>query len=240
MHAVKYKTTLHSVRELSDTLREYSLDLPGSTTYDFEAGQFMMLTVPEKETGKEYKRAYSIAGRTEDHKHIHFIVRLFEDGHASNYFKSLHVGDQLELTGPFGKVTFSEPPAKQVIFMATGAGLSQHYSIIASHAKNYPESEFKLYLGLWNEDELYFKEELDKIKAQSPNFDYEYVLDKSNGVWAGRTGHITQCLDDFDMIHIPTQVYICGNPRMIDDVTISLADRGVSRKNIFTESFFHN
>jgi predicted RNase H-related nuclease YkuK (DUF458 family) len=38
-----------------------------------------------------------------------------------------------------------------------------------------PKVDFKLFLGVWNEKEIYYQEELAEVKKRVPNFNYQFA-----------------------------------------------------------------
>ncbi len=202
----------------------------------FKTGQFVMIHVPGGE--KPAKRAYSLASSEKIDNKFSLIIKLVPGGVASSYIEKLKAGEKMEVSGPFGKCFFKTPAPKQVVFVCTGAGLSQHMSMLESEGPNYPDTQFRVLLGVWNEQEIFYREELEAMKKKLKDFKYEYVLDKGGPDWKGKTGFVTNFLEDFNYKNVDTMFYLCGNPAMIKSVKEHLIDQnGFPKEKIVQESF---
>ena len=129
-----------------------------------------------------------------------------------------------------------EPPTEQIIFMNTGTGLSQHLCYLLSKKNQYPQLKYRMLFGVRNEAEIYAKEQLDQLKSELPNFDYEYVLSRPSENWKGKKGYIQHFLNQFEYKTTPTTFYLCGNGGMIKDVKNQLIEvEPVDKSRIWAE-----
>ncbi|HEX4924139.1 MAG TPA: FAD-dependent oxidoreductase, partial [Bdellovibrionales bacterium] len=165
------------------------------------------------------------------------LIKLFGEGKASDFIRNLKGGEPLQFTGPFGKLLFKQPAAPQVILMCTGAGLSQHMSFLLSHAERFPQSQFKLLVGVWNEGEIFYQNELEALKSKVKNFSYDFVLDKPADSWKGKRGFVTDYIKELGIDKTETHFYLCGNPAMIKGAKEVLAGSNFPADRIFAESF---
>lgn len=218
-------------------IRELYLELTNQPHFLFKAGQFVMLHVPV-EGAKPALRAYSIASTDEQINGFKLIFKFVETGIASNYVWGLKGDETLNMTGPFGKVFFVEPPAEQIVFLNTGSGISQHFSFLESKMEKYPNLKYKLYFGVRTEADIYYDSELKRLKEKLPNFHYEFVLSRPSEKWTGRKGYVQDCLKDFDYKNTPTTFYMCGNGAMIKDVKKQLLEiDGLDKQHVWAEAF---
>ncbi len=218
-------------------IRELYLQLANLPSFNFKAGQFVMLHVPVA-GAKAALRAYSIASTDEDKKEFKLIFKYVDKGLASRYVWDLHEGAMLTMTGPFGKVFFQEPPTEQIVFLNTGSGVSQHFSFLESKIKLYPNLNYKLFFGVRHEHDIYYETELKRLQQQLKNFEFQYVLSRPSEKWTGRKGYVQDCLKDFDYINVPTTFYLCGNGAMIKDVKTQLLEMdGLDKSKIWAEAF---
>jgi len=222
---VLYDCKLKAVRNLTPTLRELTVEFVNPTGFQFKAGQFIMMQVPDPEKGKPAQRAYSIASHQEQPEQIKLVIKVYEHGKASDFVKTLAGGEDLKVSGPFGRHFFILPAPPQVIFLCTGAGISQHMSYLLSHGEAMKNSHVKMLLGVWNKDEVFYEKELTDIKKVIPKFDYEFVLDKADPTWKGKTGFVTQYFHELPLKENDTLIYLCGNPNMIKSAKEILADQ---------------
>lgn len=232
-----YNYEILSIIDHTPSIRELELKLIKENEFNFKAGQFVMLHVPEPGQ-KPHLRAYSIASAEQDKKIMKLIFKSVENGKATNYVWSLKGHEILEFTGPFGKVFFQEPPTEQIIFLNTGSGLSQHLCFLYSKMKQYPHLKYKLFFGVRSENDIYYEDELLKIQKQLPNFEYTYVLSRPSESWTGKKGYVQNYLNSFDYKNVPTTFYLCGNNGMIKDVKHQLLEIDqIDKKFLWSEAF---
>ena len=226
------------VADYTPQIRELFLSCSEPDTFDFRAGQFVMLHVPTADpAAKPALRAYSIASSEHVKNGYRLVFKFVETGLASEYVWNLKGGEMLEVTGPFGRVFFKEPPTEQQIFLNTGSGISQHFSFIESNIEKYPDLKYRLLFGLRTEADIYYVEELDRLKKQLKDFQYEFVLSRAGENWKGKKGYVQNFIDDYAYNKVPSTFYLCGNGAMIKDVKLKLSGDGFDPKMIFAEAF---
>ena len=232
-----YRCRLRRFRELTPNMRELVVDIQEPPEMAFQSGQFVMLQIPSSE-GKKEQRAYSIASDARNSREFTLLIKLIPGGLASAYVQALREGQDIFFKGPFGKHEFHRPPPQQVLLLATGAGLSQLYSYVLTHGEHHPETRFFLYLGLWTENDVFYSDELERLKNRLSNFEYQYVLDQPTPTWGGRRGYVTECLKEHPILEKPTDIYLCGNPNMIKSVKSHLEALGFPKERVFAEAFY--
>lgn len=230
------KMTVTKIADYTPQIRELFIQCTEPTDFKFKAGQFVMLHVPVA-GAKPALRAYSIASTDEQTNGFRLVFKYVETGLASKYVWDLKEGAVLEFTGPFGRVFFKEPPTEQVIFMNTGSGISQHFSFIESNLKKYPNLRYRLLFGVRKEEDTYYQADLNRLKAQLKDFEYQYVLSRAGDSWKGARGYVQNHIDDFDYKNVPTTFYLCGNGAMIKDVKAKLEADGFDMTNVLAEAF---
>lgn len=236
MLRTQWNARLEKIRALTPSVNEFSFQVE-LENFQFLAGQFVTLHVPQAGP-KPALRAYSIAS-SQDDPHLKLIVKMVPQGVASQYLIKLKNHDRVQMTGPFGRCLFIEPPLQQICFVCTGAGLSQHYCFLKSKAIKFPDRRYRMLMGVWNESEIFYQSELSEIKKQLSDFKFDFVLDKPTGNWSGKTGYVTDYLDQLDFAKIPTHFYLCGNPEMIKSVKHHLIQlRAYDKKLVLSEAFY--
>lgn len=231
-----YHFKVNKIIDHTKEIRELILELTNQPQFKFKAGQFVMLHVPV-EGAKPALRAYSIASTDQQENGFKLIFKFVEGGLASKYVWALNENETVQMTGPFGKVFFQEPPDEQIIFLNTGSGISQHFCFLESKMHQYPNLKYKLFFGVRTEKDIYYESELKRLQKSLPNFEYHYVLSRSE-TWAGKKGYVQHCLKEIDYINTPTTFYLCGNGGMIKEVKHQLLEIDKLEKNkIWAEAF---
>ena len=232
-----YDFRVSKIIDHTPLIRELYLELTSHDAFNFKAGQFAMLHVPI-EGAKPALRAYSIASTDENKKGFKLIFKFVDNGVASKFVWDLQEQQTVNMTGPFGKVFFQEPPTEQIVFLNTGSGVSQHFSFLESKMRQYPYLKYKMFFGLRREHDIYYESELQRLQKLLPNFEYQYVLSRPTDKWHGKKGYVQDCLKDFDYKTIPTTFYLCGNGAMIKDVKKQLLEvDGLEKTKIWAEAF---
>jgi phenol hydroxylase P5 protein len=228
---------LGTVTELRDIARETRLvriELDGPMT--FAPGQYVSITVP----GRGVTRTYSMANPPAQDTTIELNVRRTSGGAASDgwVFSTLAVGDRVELSGPYGRFVLHPARPEPAIMIAGGTGLAPILSMIR-HTLADPDATtvLHLYQGAREEQDLYAVEELRALAAAHPDrFTYNPCLSEQD--WPGRTGLVTEVIDeDFDRLHGHVG-YVCGPPAMVDAALKLLMRKRLFPRDIFREDFF--
>ncbi len=237
MSRILYDCKITAIRDLSPSVRELTIEFIQPKGFTFKSGQFVMMHVPDLERGKPAQRAYSIASSPQNPEVIRLVIKVYEQGKASTFIKNLKGGESLQMGGPFGRHFFHLPATPNIVFLCTGAGISQHMSYLQSHAADMKSSKVKMLLGVWNRSEIFYEKELSEVKKNIPGFNFEYVLDKSDEQWKGKTGFVTQYFDELLAGGTETLIYLCGNPNMIKGAKEILAARNFPADKIIAEAF---
>lgn len=230
-----YQFKIDSIIDHTPSVRELNVSILDSNEFKFRSGQFVMLHVPQKDA-KPALRAYSIASSDENTRGFKLLFKFVESGVASNFVWQLNGQETLQFTGPFGRVFFAEPPTRQVIFVSTGTGLSQHLCYLLSNYKKHPQIKWKMLFGVRNESEIYYQKELDDLKKLC-DFEYHIVLSRPSESWQGKKGYVQHHLSDFDFKNIDSTFYLCGNGGMIKEAKAILEEAQFDKAKVHSEAF---
>ena len=183
-------------------------------------------------------RAYSVA-TIGDQRHFGLLVDTRPGGPGSQFFENLKVGDVITYLGPFGAFTLKpEDGAEQLLFLATGSGISAVRCMIESTLTEHKITKpVKLYYGLTNENEIFWQEYYYNLTKKYPNFSYQICLFKPGDFWKGPRGFITQLVEKDYPNAGKCSAYMCGNKNMIADATTLLLKLGCLKERIYTERF---
>ena len=114
----------------------------------------------------------------------------------------------------------------------------QHASLRTSSASVPSQSVLVLYWGLRFEQDVYWKEEFDRISSLHPNFIWHQVLSKPTDTWQGLRGHVTEHVLEMEKDKENSEFYLCGSRVMIEEVRAKLFERNVPKEQIKTELFY--
>lgn len=230
-----YKMRVDEIRDYTPRIRELFIRTEEPEIFQFRSGQFVMLHVPAEP--KPLLRAYSMASDDRRADGFRLVFNYVDGGPASEFVWKLKGGEILDFTGPFGRLFFNEPPTEQIVFLNTGSGVSQHICYLQSNQEKYPHLRYRLLFGVRTENDIYYREELEALKANLKDFQYHYVLSRPSADWKGLKGYVQNFIQEFRYLEVPTTFYLCGNGAMIKDVKTRLTEEGFDTKRIFAEAF---
>ncbi|MDC8005058.1 ferredoxin--NADP reductase [Aureisphaera galaxeae] len=221
-----------------------TFDIPTqlTDTFAFKAGQY--ITLKAQLNGKEVRRAYSLCSSPKSGTWS-VGVKKVEDGTFSVYANDvLNVGDSLEVMAPQGHFVF-EPQteeSKHYAAFAAGSGITPVLSIVKDVLEREPQSRFALVYGNKSKEETMFWEALEDLKQQYPDrLIVEYIFSQSEekNAMRGRIDRsvVNYLLKNKFQDYNFDSYYLCGPEAMIDTVTQTLQDRGVSKESILFELF---
>jgi ferredoxin--NADP+ reductase len=205
----------------------------------FEPGQYGELALPELiQSAKLQRRAYSIASAKTTEDHYEFYVVCVQDGAITTKLWELKAGDRLWL-GPKvkGKFTLEPvPPDSNIISIATGTGLAPFVSMYRSYRNTGKWRSFTIIHGVRFPHDLGYADELRAHAASDPNFFYiPTVTRAADGEgWTGHHGRVNTVFEDGTYEKVAgrkfepstCQLFLCGNPEMIDSMESFLIGRG--------------
>ena len=218
-----------------------------SPLYDdikFPSGQLVQLLAKPyapSEGGDSIKRNYSISSWADGTNKFELIITYLEGGKMSEYlFKEAKIGDEFVYKGPMGIFTLPDNLMdRDVYLVSTGSGISPFRSMINYIYENkVPFKSIKLFFGTRTESDLLYRDELEKIQNELPNF--EYIPSLSQESKQGfKEGHVHEhYLKLIDESSEKPWVYFCGWDKMISEGRFHLDERGFEMtKDIRVEIF---
>jgi toluene monooxygenase electron transfer component len=157
---IRRRTTLtHDVATL-----ELDLERP----LDFEAGQFMVMTLPRISGG----RAYSMVNYDRQATRLTFVVKSKPGGRFSEWFFGAGVeGTRVHLFGPLGHATFHPELRKDLVCIAGGSGIAGMMAILsrACQERHFDDHRGYVFFGVRTARDLFFLDELKAFKAVCPD-----------------------------------------------------------------------
>jgi phenol hydroxylase P5 protein len=230
-----YVGTVTDLVDLSPTIKGITFEL--DRAMQFQAGQYVNLNIP----GVEGTRAFSIANKPSDDRHIELHVRRVEGGAGTTWLhEQLRVGDTLEISGPYGQFFVRKSDDKDVIFIAGGSGLSSPQSMILDLLEEGDSRQIYLFQGARNLSELYNRELFEALEREHDNFHYIPALNEplEEDDWQGFKGFVHEAASDyFDGRFSGHKAYLCGPPPMIDAAITALMQGRLFERDIHMERF---
>jgi len=237
-HALK----IAAVDKLTPNSVALTFDIPENLKdkFSFKAGQY--ITLKHQLNGKELRRAYSISSPPSSGK-LTVGIKKMEDGTFSVYAnETLKAGDIIDVMAPEGRFVFEGTAPKKIAAFAAGSGITPIMSIAQTVLESNPENTFVLVFGNQSPEEtMYFKTIQSLKERYGERFFVQYVYSRSNeeGALFGRIERSTVNFvlkNKFKGVEFDA-FYLCGPEEMIEQVTDTLKDNGVSKEKIHFELF---
>lgn len=239
------------VLQVSPIMKIIRIKPDGWQLPEYKPGQFIALglygSAPRSEFSTEehtqvepdklIKRAYSIASSSTQ-EFVEFYITLVHSGSLTPRIFALNIGDKIWLgrkaTGMF---TLDEvSPERNVILIATGTGVAPYMSMMRSNALS-REGKIMVIHGAANSWDLGYSSELNLLDNMFPKFSYHPTITepaKEPVGWNGDIRFVEEIWKDnvvekkLGIKATPenTDIFLCGNPRMIKGMTELLNAEG--------------
>ena len=252
MENSKYNATIVSKILLTPDIMTLRVDTDEPRN-EFSAGQYTVIglygseerspnSTPEVDPAdpeKLIQRPYSIASATGQLQQFEFYVSQVKSGQLTPRLFSLEPGDRIFVSKRIvGVFTLADTPEnKDIVMIATGTGLAPYISFLRSYLVSRPESNMAVIQGAAKQWDLGYYSELSFLKNTFKNFLYLPTLTDADETWNGHQLWIEKLLDkkvleDEGGIEIDpdkTHFFLCGNPKMVDNVSEWLSQKGYTK-----------
>jgi ferredoxin-NADP reductase len=223
---------------LSEFTKHLELEVNGVRSFGFVPGQWLSVkaTTPE---GEEMTRAYSIASPPSENGHFAFCLNRVQDGFMSNYLCGLDEGAKIAFQGPFGDFIL-RPPLRDTVFIATGTGIAPFRSMLhwlLAERDRHQGREFWLLFGSRREQDIYYREEFERLAAGHLNFHFLPTLSRATAEWKGLRGYVQEHVPEVVANRTGMHAYICGLDKMIKANRELLKSLGWDRTSIRYEKY---
>jgi propane monooxygenase reductase subunit len=215
---------VEAVEELTHDIR--ALRLSVDPEFEFKPGQYVDISIPGDE---EHHRSFSMANTAPGE--LEFMIKLYPGGRFSGLLDgAISVGDELQVTGPYGVFTLRSSSPRKLLFIGGGAGMAPIVSLLRSLRANGNGREATYYYGARTEADLFHLDELASLPCQ-------FVPALSDEDWDGETGLITDVVDRLEGDISEVDAYVCGPPPMVEAAIALLERRGVPEAHIYFDKF---
>ncbi|MFI5733591.1 NADH:ubiquinone reductase (Na(+)-transporting) subunit F [Kribbella sp. NPDC051587] len=228
-----------AITPVTHDLRHLVLKLTGDDgELKFFPGQYVDIRVPGTEASRSFSMANtsSRGGVNGEGGQLEFVIRIYPGGMFSEFLdQRLQVGDQLEITGPFGVFTLRDNPGSRIVFVGGGAGMAPILSLLRTMAERGIERQATYYYGARKQQDLCFHDELQALQETLPGFRYVPALSEEE--WDGESGLITDVVRKHEPDLKGADAYVCGPPPMVEAALPLLEGLGVVPKHIYYDKF---
>lgn len=229
-----FRAEVSAIRSLTHDVGEIELMLLEPSAMRFTPGQFVSFEI-QCEDGLSATRAYSIASPASRTGAIALLLNRVPSGVGSGYLFALRAGDVTTFKGPTGSFTLRDG-TRDLLFVATGTGIAPFRSMLWSLADAGSSRAVTLLWGLRAERDLYYQDELERLRSLLPRFSFTTTLSRPDGGWPGAVGRVSPLIETRVANVRNLDVFLCGNGAMIRDVRDIIRRKGLCP--IHTEEYY--
>jgi len=193
---------------------------------DYKPGQFIAFQMSD--AAGAFVRCYSIAGYEKGV--LEFCIKLVPDGRGARWWRAQTADAKLAMMPPTGHLILRDT-AQPKLLVATGTGLAPMLAMLTALAKDKSKTKRTMLMGVRSESEVFYENRLHAY----PDTKVIYTLSRPSKAWQGNTGRVTDYLEQ--SLTPDTEVYICGNPAMVQSVVDQLKKIGHPSELVCAEEF---
>jgi len=195
--------------------------------FAFHPGQFVMVELPG--FGEV---PISIAGTGPDNSYIELCIR-----NAGNVTAMLHraaPGAVIGLRGPFGSwYPIEKMKGESIIFIAGGLGIAPLRAPLAKVAASRADfGRVHVLYGAADPSQLLFDYQYDQWRRVD-DVTLDIIVEQGAPGWTGRTGMVTDLLENPDLPLARSYAIVCGPPVMFKYVCARLSAKGMAMDRMF-------
>ncbi|WP_338539082.1 2Fe-2S iron-sulfur cluster-binding protein [Janibacter terrae] len=249
VHPVEdYTGTVVVLEDIAEATKRLVVEL--DREIGFNAGQYMKFSVPAGDGGEEVDRTWSIGSPPGETTRLEFHIRNVPGGRGTDgwVFATLAEGDQVRLSGPYGRFVLKTGDDRHAILVGGGTGVAPLKSMVRHglEAGEY-EGEITLYAGGRTRAHLYDVAAFRELEEEYEQFTYRPCLSDETPEEVAADGDdpdgyayglVTEVIEaDHERLG-GCRGYLCGPPPMVDAALKTLMSRRLFPRDIFREDFF--
>ncbi|MBS0149507.1 MAG: FAD-dependent oxidoreductase [Nitrospira sp.] len=225
--------TVLSATDLTPHVRQLVLK-PKTAKIAFQPGQWVSLHLPVG-TRPPLNRAYSMADPSSPYGELTLVFDLVPDGLGSRYLYQLKSGDEITLSGPYGRFTLPQTLDRELILIGRYTGLVPIRCLLKQMFYKKTHTPILLIAVAPSEEEVLFHQEWLTMAVQQPSFRYlPIVAEQSEPQAVEKTLAMLRPLLTGQPKVIPM---LCGTKAFVRPLRIYFMDQGYDRKEVKIETY---
>jgi ferredoxin-NADP reductase len=208
--------------------------------FSYRPGQFITLNLDIE--GKKILRSYSLSSSPSRPHTLEVTVKRVPGGLVSNWLAdNLKLGDLIKVRGPSGKFTCFEFPARKILLVGGGSGITPVMSMCRWIVDTTADVDVKFFVAVRTPRDIIFRKELELMSARHSGLQVvvtSSAMGSGTEAWMGFSGRCTQKM--FEMIAPDINerhIFMCGPEPFMTAVKEILRGMNFPLANLHTESF---
>jgi ferredoxin-NADP reductase len=225
--------TVLAVTDLTPHVRQLVVK-PKIRKISFQPGQWVSLKLP---VGPKppLNRAYSIADPSSPYGELTLVFDHVPGGLASTYLYGLRSGDEVSLSGPYGKFVLPHPLDQELLLIARYTGLAPMRCLLKQMFFSKIQTPVLLIAVAPGEDEVLFHQEWLTMAMQYPSFRYlPLVAQNGESEAVEKTLSMLTPLVNGQPKVVPM---ICGTKAFVRPLRAYFIKEGYDRKDVKIETY---
>ena len=240
MAIATFHLTLLRSEKISPHVLSMTFNREGVDQFDYIPGQFITFLLPSENGVK--RRSYSIANIQPRGAEVEVVLTYIKGGLASELFFNMQPGDQVEAQGPVGRLIMRDECCKRYILVGTSTGIAPYRAMLDDLATRSQHQDFKAVIvqGVQYRQDLLFGQDFVHYAQTHDHIDFHACFsrdDLSNPLPYEHAGYVQNLFEVLDLNPTEDAVYLCGNPKMIDESFATLKEMGFEVSKIRREKY---
>lgn len=211
----------------------------GQPIFTFRPGQYGMISYKNSQGKITDKHAFSFASSPTQKNYLRFGIRT--QGEFTSGLRQLKEGDEIIVSGPYGKFIYDENKYADLVLIAGGIGITPFVSALNYATDLGLTNKLSLIYSAQTIKEAAFYEELQALEKNNPNisilfsFTKEIGLKEEKNIISRRVN--AEIIKNFIGNINGKTFFICGPTSFMDAMITNLLSLGVTKKQIELEEF---
>jgi glycine betaine catabolism B len=223
--------------QVTHDVRTFELARSEPRRFAFRAGQH--LTVAVDVDGETLERCYTVSSPPTRPGRLSITVKRVPGGPVSGWLHDrFRVGDRLRATGPLGRFTLEEHPARRHLFLSAGSGITPLMSMTRTLRDLGTPHDIAFVHSSRTPSDIVFRSELEAMATEELRVTTVCETDTDDPTWHGEQGRLTlpmlrRIVPDLG----DREIFVCGPAGYMDSVRSILAEADVDPARHHEESF---
>ncbi len=234
-----YQLKLKRKQQVAEGTLALYFDKPDD--FSFKAGQCARLGLidPPETDDEGNARIFSLAS-TPAEPELMMATRI-RDSAFKRVLNALEPGADLTLKGPYGDFTLPADPARQLVFITGGIGITPVRSMLLQAIAENQGRQMTLFYANRRPEDAAFLDELAQACAADPHCTLVATMsqaEQSAQHWQGERGYVNRAMLERYLADLTQPVYyLDGPPGLVAAMKAMLNEAGVAEDQLRTEEF---